>query len=187
MSTRFDLVDTPLEGLRVIQRKPCSDHRGYLERMYCESEIGTFLQGRTIAQINRTLTMKRGALRGMHFQFPPYAETKVVNCIRGEVFDVAVDLRHGSPTFLRWHGEVLSAVNHRTLLIPEGFAHGFQTLTEDCELLYFHTAMWNSGAEGGLNPHDSELNISWPLPATEISPRDAAHPVVTPEFVGVRL
>jgi dTDP-4-dehydrorhamnose 3,5-epimerase len=108
-----------------------------------------------------------------------------VNCLRGEVFDVAVDLRHGSPTFLHWHAEILSANNHRTLLIPEGFAHGFQTLTEDCELLYFHTAAYQPSAEGGLNAQDSKLDIRWPEPVIELSSRDAAHPSVNVAFVGL--
>ena len=101
------------------------------------------------------MTASRGTVRGMHFQHPPHAETKFVSCLRGEVFDVAVDLRNGSPTFLHWHAEILSADNHRTLVIPEGFAHGFQTLSDDCEMLYFHTAAYNPEAEGGLNVHGS--------------------------------
>ena len=108
-----------------------------------------------------------------------------MSCLRGEVFDVAVDLRRGSPAFLHWHAEILSAENHRTLLIPEGFAHGFQTLTEDCELLYFHTAAYQSGAEGGLNAQDLTLNIRWPKAVIELSSRDAAHPSVTAAFVGL--
>ena len=121
----------------------------------------------------------------MHFQHPPHAETKFVSCLRGEVFDVAVDLRQGSPTFLRWHAEILSAGNHKTLMIPEGFAHGVQTLTEDCEMLYFHTAAYQPGAECGLNAKDPRLNIRWPEAITELSPRDAAHPLVTEDFSGV--
>ena len=136
-------------------------------------------------QVNHTLTAKRGTVRGLHFQCPPYAETKLVNCLRGEVFDVAVDLRQGSPTFLQWHAEILTANNHKTLLIPEGFAHGFQTLTEDCELLYFHTAAYQPSAEGGLNAQDPRLDIDWPTTVTELSARDAAYPLVTQEVIGM--
>jgi dTDP-4-dehydrorhamnose 3,5-epimerase len=174
-----------LQGLKLIQRNPIGDHRGYLERMFCEEELQSLIPGRSIVQINHTLTVKRGTVRGLHFQYPPHAETKIVNCLRGEVFDVAVDLRHGSPTFLHWHAEILSANNHRTLLIPEGFAHGFQTLTEDCELLYFHTAAYQPSAEGGLNAQDSKLDIRWPEPVIELSSRDAAHPSVNVAFVGL--
>jgi dTDP-4-dehydrorhamnose 3,5-epimerase len=187
MSSFFDILDTPLHGLKLIQRNPIGDQRGYLERMFCEEEMRSMIPGKGIVQINHTLTNKRGTVRGLHFQYPPHAEIKIVNCLRGEVFDVAVDLRQGSPTFLHWHAEILSANNHRTLLIPEGFAHGFQTLTEDCELLYFHTAAYRRGAEGGLNAQDPRLDIRWPETVIELSSRDAAHPFVTAAFVGVVL
>jgi dTDP-4-dehydrorhamnose 3,5-epimerase len=143
------------------------------------------IPGRSIVQINHTLTSKRGTVRGLHFQYPPHAETKIVSCLRGEVFDVAVDLRQDSPTFLHWHAEILSANNHRTLLIPEGFTHGFQTLTEDCELLYFHTTAYQLGSKGGLNAQDPRLDIRWPEAVIELSSRDAAHPLLTEGFVGV--
>jgi len=185
MSSRFEIFDTPLPGLKLIQRKPVGDRRGYLERMFCAEEMDALFRGKDIVQINRTVTALRGTVRGLHFQYPPYAETKVVSCLRGEVFDVAVDLRQGSPTFLRWHAETLSADNHQTLLIPEGFAHGFQTMSEDCELLYFHTAAYQPNAEGGLNVHDPRLNIRWPGAVTELSARDAAHPWVTAELEGL--
>jgi len=174
MSRHFDILDTPLEGLRLIQRKPIGDTRGRFERLYCSDEFQGLMPGKGIVQINHTLTTKRGTVRGMHFQRSPYAETKFVSCLRGEVFDVAVDLRQGSPTLLYWHAEVLSADNHRTLLIPEGFAHGFQTLADECEVLYFHTAVYQPGAEGGLNPRDPRLAIHWPEAITELSERDAA-------------
>lgn len=185
MSDRFDISGTPLEGLEVLRRKPIGDSRGYLERMFCTGDLEEVLAGRSIAQINRTLTREIGTLRGLHFQRPPGAEMKFVSCIQGEVFDVAVDLRPESNTFLAWHGERLTAGNGRTLVIPEGFAHGFQTLTPDCILLYFHTASYMPSAEGGLNCLDSRLGISWPLPVGEMSERDAALPRVGPDFVGV--
>lgn len=187
MSARFEILNTPLEQLKVIERKPIGDKRGYLERMFCAEELQSLFHGKGIVQINHALTAKRGTVRGMHFQYPPYAETKVVSCLRGEVFDVAVDVRQGSPTFLRWHAEILSADNHKTLLIPEGFAHGFQTLTDDCELLYFHTAAWQPSAEGALNAQDPGLDIHWPEPVTELSARDAAHPFVGKQHIGVAL
>ena len=185
MSSLFDVLDTPLPRLKLIQRKPICDHRGYLERMFCAEELQSLIPGKHIVQINHTLTAKLGAVRGLHFQQPPNAETKVVSCLRGEVFDVAVDLRQGSPTFLRWHAEILTANNHKTLLIPEGFAHGFQTLTENCELLYFHTGAYQPSAVAGLNAQDPKLKIRWPTAVTELSPRDAAHPFVTIGLIGV--
>jgi dTDP-4-dehydrorhamnose 3,5-epimerase len=187
MSARFDILSTPLPGLYVAQRKPLGDSRGYLERMFCAEELETLLAGKCIAQINHTLTATRGTVRGLHFQYPPHAETKFVSCLRGEVFDVAVDLRRESPTFLHWHGEILSADNHRSLVIPEGFAHSFQTLTDDCEMLYFHTASHKPEAEGGVHAQDPRLAIHWPLPVQNLSARDAAHPLIDEHYLGVSL
>lgn len=140
-----------------------------------------------IAQINHTLTSRAGTVRGMHFQYPPSAETKLVSCLRGEIFDVALDLRRGSATFLRWHGAVLSAGNRRSLLIREGFAHGFQALTDDCELIYLHTAAYRQEAEGAVNALDPHLAIAWPLPVTDLSDRDRNHPFIDSRFTGVVL
>ncbi|ALS59547.1 dTDP-4-dehydrorhamnose 3,5-epimerase [Pandoraea norimbergensis] len=187
ISGRFDIVDTALQGLKVLDKQVMGDARGYLERMYCADDLDGVLGSRRIAQINHTATAKRGTVRGMHFQRPPHAEVKLVSCIRGEVFDVAVDLRRDSPTFLQWHAQVLSAENHRSLLIPEGFAHGFQCLSDDCELLYFHTAAYCGPAEGGLCATDARLAIDWPLPVIGLSPRDAAHPAIDDTFVGLLL
>lgn len=184
---RLTCIPTPLRGLTLIQRHPIGDQRGYLERLYCVNALADVLDGRSIAQINHTLTVKQGTVRGMHFQFPPHAETKLVTCLKGEVFDVAVDLRQGSPTFLCWHAEHLSADNHRTLVIPEGFAHGFQTLAADCELLYLHTAAYHAEAEGALNATDPRLAIAWPLPIAERSARDQDHPCLDEDFAGITL
>jgi len=153
--------------------------------MFCSDDLHAILAGRCIAQINHSLTSSRGTVRGLHFQHPPYGEMKIISCLRGEVFDVAVDLRRDSPTFLRWHAEVLSDGNHRTLVIPEGFAHGFQTLSDDCELLYFHTAPYRAEAEGGIDPQDPVLCIEWPLPLAGLSPRDAGHPCLDEDFAGI--
>jgi dTDP-4-dehydrorhamnose 3,5-epimerase len=183
--SRFDIVDTPLRGLKLIQRKLMEDDRGFLERLFCTRDLQSLLSGTGIVQINRTLTRQRGAVRGMHFQRPPHAETKIISCLHGAVFDVAIDLRSGSTTFLHWHAEILSAENRRTLLIPEGFAHGFQALSDDCEMLYFHTAAYEPGAESGLNPEDPALAIHWPLPIGELSARDKAHALIADGFEGM--
>jgi dTDP-4-dehydrorhamnose 3,5-epimerase len=185
MNGRFQTLDTDIQGLKLLLRKPVGDHRGRLERLFCADELGALMAGGTIAQINHTFTAKAGTVRGMHFQHPPHAEVKIVSCLRGEVFDVAVDLRKGSATLLRWHAEVLRADNHKALLIPQGFAHGFQALTDDCELLYFHTAAYKPAAEGGLHPQDPQLGIRWPRQVTELSPRDAAHAMLGSDFHGL--
>ena len=169
---RFHKHQTPLPGLLLLERLPLGDERGYLERIFCEDELGDLLDRRRILQINHTLTRSAGTVRGLHFQRPPHAEMKVVSCLAGEVFDVALDLRQDSPTFLQWHGEILSAKNHHTLVIPEGFAHGFQTMTPDCEMLYLHTAAYQPKAEDGVDGLDPSLEIAWPLPVSERSSRD---------------
>ena len=183
--SRFIIEDTSIEGLQIIQRQPIGDDRGYLERLFCTDELRAIIGSRNIVQINHTMTSKAGTVRGMHYQQPPHAEMKLVSCLRGEVFDVAVDLREDSPTFLHWYGEVLSEDNHRTFCIPEGFAHGFQTLTENCELIYFHTAAYAPDAEAGLSALDPCLAIDWPLSITELSPRDQQHAMLNSDFSGL--
>jgi dTDP-4-dehydrorhamnose 3,5-epimerase len=185
--SRFVLNQTPIGGLQVIQRQPLGDERGYLERMFCSADLQSIIGSRQVVQINHSKTAKTGTVRGMHFQHPPHAEMKLVSCLRGEVFDVAVDLREDSPTFLQWHAEILSDDNHKTLAIPEGFAHGFQTLTDDCELLYFHTAAYQPEAEAGLNALDDRLSIKWPLAIAERSMRDQQHPALGDDFAGIKL
>lgn len=187
MMARLDFFNTPLAGLMLVQRKPIEDARGFLSRFYCVEEFRYAGMNEPISQINHTLTRQKGAVRGLHYQKPPHAENKVVSCLGGEIFDVAVDLRKNSPTFLHWHGEVLSAQNHRSMLIPEGFAHGFQTLTEDCELIYLHTAPYVQQAEAALNVTDTRLGIIWPLAITELSDRDRSHPIITLDFEGISL
>jgi len=181
--SRFVIEMTPIAGLHVIQRQPIGDERGSLERMFCGDELKSIIGQRSIAQINHTLTAKAGTVRGMHFQHPPHAEMKLVSCLRGEVFDVVVDLRKDSPNFLQWHAELLSDNNHRTFAIPEGFAHGFQTLTDDCELLYLHTAAYAPNAEAGLNALDPRIAIAWPVEIVDRSLRDREHPMLDEEIL----
>jgi len=185
--SRFDFILTPLPGLLIVQRKAIEDHRGFLSRFYCADEFRAAGLTKPIAQINHTLTRKKGAVRGLHFQHPPHVETKLVSCLKGKIWDVAVDLRCDSPTFLHWHGEILSAANRKSLLIPEGYAHGFQALAEDCELIYLHTATYHPEAEGALNAADSRLNLSWPLPIDDLSERDRNHPYIKSDFQGIVL
>jgi dTDP-4-dehydrorhamnose 3,5-epimerase len=185
--SRFAVAGLSLAGLMLVERQHLGDKRGFLARLFCAEEFTAAGWTKPIAQINHTHTAQRGTVRGMHFQYPPHAEMKLVSCIRGEVWDLAVDVRADSPTFLCWHAERLSADNHRALLIPEGFAHGFQTLTDDVEMIYCHAAPYQPEAEGGLHPQDPRLAIAWPLPLGKLSGRDAAHPLVDAEFDGVRL
>lgn len=184
---RFDFLDTLLLGAKVVQRKKNEDSRGFLSRFFCADEFQRIGLKSGISQINHTLTRQKGAVRGLHYQYFPYAETKIVSCLNGEVFDVAVDLRKDSPTFLQWHGVVLSKENQCSFFIPEGFAHGFQTLSEDCELIYLHTAPYAKDAEGALNVLDPKLNINWPLPISDLSDRDCNHLFIDHNYQGIDL
>lgn len=183
----FNFTDTTIDGLKLVQRKTLEDSRGFLSRFFCASDYASYGFNKNISQINHTLTKKSGTLRGMHFQISPFAEAKVVSCLSGEIFDVAVDIRKDSPTFLNWYGVILSAENKRSLMIPEGFAHGFQTLTDNCELVYLHSAPYNKQSEGGINALDPRLNISWPLPVTDLSDRDKSHPMIKDSFEGIEV
>ena len=185
--SRFTICATPITALKIVERQQLGDSRGFLSRLFCADELAVAGWHKPIIQINQTLTQKQGTIRGLHFQNAPYAEMKLVTCLRGAIWDVAVDLRAASPTFLQWHAEELSAANHRALLIPDGFAHGFQTFCDDCELIYLHSRAYTPGAEAGLNPKDPMISISWPLAITELSARDAKHPMLNHQFKGVAL
>lgn len=185
MKDRFETFSLPLKGLFRIVKKPITDSRGCFTRLFCAEEFQRVGFSKPVAQINYSSTQKKGTIRGMHFQHPPFDEEKIVNCIRGEVLDVAIDIRKDSPTFLHWHGELLSERNQTSLFIPKGFAHGFQTLVEDCQLLYMHSEYYVPDSEGALNALDSRLAINWPIKAVEMSERDRKHPWLSDTFCGI--
>lgn len=184
--SRFSVVDLPLAGLKRVDRVRLSDQRGSLSRLFCADELASAGWDRPVVQITHTCTGHRGTVRGIHFQHPPHVDMKLVSCIRGRVFDVAIDLRAGSPTFAQWHAEELDAESGGALLLPAGFAHGFQALTDDAELLYCHSAAHAPDAEAGLNPRDERLAIAWPLPIIGLSLRDETHPRLGEHFEGLR-
>jgi dTDP-4-dehydrorhamnose 3,5-epimerase len=185
--SRFVSSSLPLAGLRLLERQRMVDERGFLSRIFCADELAENGWHKPIVQINHSCTRKKGAVRGLHFQCPPHAEMKLVSVIRGELWDVAVDIREGSKTYLQWHAEILSAENNRAMLIPEGFAHGYQTMTADVEVLYCHSVAYNKEAELGLNPSDAKLDIKWPMAISELSLRDKNHPVIEDGFLGFSL
>jgi len=180
------LTDTPLAGLQVATTQAFLDARGAFSRLFCELALAPALQGRRIAQINHSRTHQVGAVRGLHFQRAPHAEMKLVRCLRGRVWDVAVDFRAGSPTFLQWHAQELTPSNGDMMVIPEGFAHGFQALEPDSELLYLHTARYEPAAEGGLRHDDPRLAIRWPHEVRDLSARDLNHPLLDDSATGIR-
>lgn len=178
---------TKLAGSFVIDLEPFSDDRGWFARTYCKKEFEQIGHTGEWVQLNHSFTVLKGSLRGMHFQYPPHTEIKMVRCIAGAVYDVIIDVRQGSPTFLQWLGTELSAANKKMLYIPEGFAHGFQALTDNCELIYHHTSFYTPGVEGAVRFDDKKVNIQWPLAVTDISQRDSQHPYLDDSFTGVKL
>ena len=180
------LHPTPIAGLFEIEQPAVGDARGRFTRLFCEQAFAPIRPHLHFTQINWSHTQGRGSLRGLHYQKPPAAEAKLIRCLRGRVYDVAVDVRADSPTFLRWHAVELAEDNNRAFFLPEGFAHGFQALTDEAQLLYMHTASWTPACEAGLRHDDPLLAIAWPLPVAQVSARDQAHPLIAPGFAGIR-
>lgn len=179
------ITNTMIAGVYVVSTTPFQDSRGSFFRLFCSNELATLLGGKRIKQINHSCTNKVGAVRGLHYQRPPHAEMKMVRCLRGKVWDIAVDIRQGSSTFLQWHAQELSAQNADMLVIPEGCAHGFQVLEEGSELLYLHTATYEADAEGAIRYDDPLIGVTWPLPVTDLSDRDSRHPFLQGNFLGI--
>jgi dTDP-4-dehydrorhamnose 3,5-epimerase len=164
--------ETKLKGLYIIELEPKIDERGYFMRTFCENELRKNSLQFTIIQVNQTLTKKRGAIRGMHFQKPPKAENKIVQCLKGAIFDVAIDLRENSATYGQWVAEELTEDNKKIFLIPRGFAHGFQTLTDNCEVQYLMSEFYSPEQASGVRWNDPSFNIKWPIKNPVLSEKD---------------
>lgn len=177
----------PIAGAAIAETKPLEDHRGLFGRFFCRDELGLVFGEREIVNVNSSRTSKAGSIRGLHFQHPPKAEMKLVRCLQGSVFDVILDLRAGSPTFLHWHGEILSAENLRMMILPEGVAHGFQTMENDTEMLYLHTEFFSPAHDSGVHYDDPRIGIDWPLPLADISDKDSNYPLITKDFKGLQV
>jgi dTDP-4-dehydrorhamnose 3,5-epimerase len=167
-------IDTKLGGAFIIDIEPRRDSRGFFARMFCQNELREFGLNPVIAQANIAFSEKRGTLRGMHFQFPPAAESKLVRATRGAILDIIVDLRPESPTYLDHISVELTADNYRAIYVPERFAHGYQVLTDNTETSYYVGEFYTPSAEGGLRYDDPGLKLVWPLPVSQISPKDTA-------------
>ena len=165
-------TETHLRGLYLIDLEKKGDERGFFARAFCEKEFGAHNLVTRFVQINNSLSAQRGTLRGMHYQLPPKAETKVVRCIRGALFDVALDLRSGSPTFGKSFGAELTADNRRMMYVPKGFAHGFLTLAPDTEAFYFADEVYAPEQERGIRWNDPKFNIAWPAEPAVLSDKD---------------
>lgn len=169
----FTLHDTSIAAVKLISKEIKGDNRGHLSRLFCGDELHALGLDMAIKQINHSKTVKTGTVRGIHLQRSPFAETKIVSCLKGAIFDVAVDLRPDSETFLKWEGRTLSEDNWQSLYIPKGFGHGFQALTDNVEMIYFHDTPYSIDHEIGVNCLDETLNIEWPLEISTISDKDS--------------
>jgi dTDP-4-dehydrorhamnose 3,5-epimerase len=169
---------TTLTDARLIELEPRADERGFFARTFCEREFAEHGLETRFAQGNHSRNVRRGTLRGMHFQRSPHGEVKLIRVVRGAIFDVIVDLRRGSPSYGRWEGFELTADNGRLLYVPLGFAHGFQTLEDETDVAYMSSHPYTPGAEGGARWNDPAFGIVWPLPVATISEKDAAWPDV---------
>ena len=187
LSSRFIFEPIDIAGAFSITMKPMTDQRGVFSRLFCTDEMRALGWGAAVAQVNHSYTAKSGTIRGMHFQQPPHAEAKLVMCLRQRVWDVILDLRADSATYLKWFALELSADNSKALLIPPGCAHGFQTLSDDVELLYFHSKPYEPDADDGINPLDTMVNIRWPLELTVISDKDSSRRSIGSDFSGLRI
>ncbi len=176
---------TFIKDLFIVELDLFRDGRGWFARTFCKEEFKKAGLEVEWVQMNHSYTAKKATLRGMHFQNPPYVEIKLVRCISGAVYDVAIDLRKDSSTFLKWFGTELSAENKRMIYIPEGFAHGFLTLTDNCEIIYHHSNYYTPEAEGGIKFDEPMIDINWPLAVNEISERDKSHPYLSENFKGI--
>jgi len=165
-------LETSFDGAWLTEPEPIRDERGYFARTFCVREFEERGLESRFVQHSRSFSARKGTLRGMHYQTPPHTEVKLVSCIAGAIYDVIVDLRPGSPTHLKWQAFELSAENKRQLYVPAGFAHGFQTLTDDAELNYLISAFYEPKASTGISHDDPTIGIRWPLPVAVISDRD---------------
>lgn len=171
-STRFDFQEINLSGAYILTRKPIYDERGFFARFFCKKEMEAMSLQSEFVQCNLSFSEKKGTLRGLHYQLPPYAEVKIVSCLRGAIYDVIVDIRKDSPTYGKWFAMELTAQKPQTLYIPQGFAHGFQTLCDDTEVFYLVGNYYHAAANTGLRWNDPKLNIAWPLAVSIISEQD---------------
>lgn len=179
------IKNTKIDGVKVILSEPFKDNRGFFNRIFCQKELEAIRPNIIPVQINHSMTKVKGTIRGMHFQYPPYAEMKIVRCIKGSIFDVAVDLRKNSSTFLKWHGEILSAENMKALVVPEGCAHGFQSLEDDIEMIYLHTEAYYKDSEGAIRYDEPKVDIKWPWSVINVSEKDMYYSFLTDDFQGI--
>jgi len=183
----MEFIPSHIEGLYTIAVRKLSDERGIFARTYCKNEFKQIGFDKEFVQFNHSLNKNKGTVRGMHFQQQPFAETKLIRCVQGAVYDVAVDLRKNSPTFLQWFGVELNEENMLSVLIPAGFAHGFQAVTDDAVLIYHHTEFYTPQADSGIRFDDPALKIEWPMPPVFVSEKDKGYGAIDNNFKGIEI
>jgi dTDP-4-dehydrorhamnose 3,5-epimerase len=176
-----------IEGAYEVILSPFEDERGAFSRIFCSDEFRKIGLNESIVQINHSINNSKGTLRGMHFQYAPFSETKIIRCLKGRVYDVIVDIRENSPTFLKWQAIELTPLKYNMFYIPKGCAHGFQSLEENSELLYLHTMPYHPEAEGSFRFNDPLINIEWPLAQVNVSRKDMNYPLLNESFKGVKI
>jgi dTDP-4-dehydrorhamnose 3,5-epimerase len=181
----MNITPLKLAGAFSIELSPVNDERGSFSRIFCQREFKEIRPGLKFVQVNISCNKKMGTIRGMHYQLSPSAEAKLVGCMVGRALDVIVDIRKGSPTFLQHDIVELGVETNRMVFIPEGFAHGFQTLCDDTRLTYFHTQYYAPECEAGINFADPAVGIEWPLDLVIASEKDQARIMLTSDFQGV--
>jgi dTDP-4-dehydrorhamnose 3,5-epimerase len=186
MDKKLNILHTSINGVFIIKPIKFEDERGSFSRLFCIKELEK-ISNIEIKQINHSVSKYKGTVRGLHFQEEPYAEIKIIKCLKGSVFDVIVDIRKNSPTFLKTFSIKLTSKNQKMIYIPKGFAHGFQTLEDNVELLYFHSNVYTPKKEGALNIKDPLLNIKWPENITFTSEKDARHSFLNTNFKGIEI
>lgn len=183
---RFEKIKTPIKDLFVLKTSRIGDDRGYISRLFCADVFETYGWSMPLIQANFTKTLKKGTVRGFHFQYYPFEEFKLIRCLCGQVYDVALDLRQDSDTFLQTYTQILTSENDMNFLIPPGVAHGFQSLTDNAQLLYLHSQQYSPDHEGGVNPLDPRIGFNWPGNISVISKKDSERKYLADSFKGVR-
>lgn len=168
--------ETKLKGAYIIEIKQLADERGFFGRLWCKKEMEEHGLNGNVVQVNTSSSKSKGTIRGLHYQKHPYEETKLMRCTKGAIYDVIIDLRKDSPTFLEWIGVELTDDNYKMLYVPEGFAHGFITLADNTEVIYLVTQFYTPGAEAGIRFDDPQFKINWPVEVTTVSEKDRSHP-----------
>lgn len=181
----MQFIETPLPGLYIINYTKLEDERGFFVRTFCKKEFSQIGFNKELVQLNHSFNIKQGTVRGLHYQKMPFTESKLIRCIQGKVFDVAVDIRQNSSTYLQYFSIELGSDNMNAIFIPNGFAHGFQTLEENTSLIYHHSEYYTPEADAGIRYDDPGINIKWPLPVVNLSKKDKQYPFLDEKFKAI--